>query len=70
LERAAAGEFSEELALALAASVVARDDLQLALAVLRGGEHQHARAIELAALVLKAAQLAAEAGRRAQGGEG
>jgi hypothetical protein len=45
-----------QLALQLAAAVLARGDVQAALAVLRGGEFLGARATELAEMVLRAEQ--------------
>jgi len=52
LQTAAAGEPSHALAIALAASVAARADVRLALAVLAGGPTIDACATELAELVL------------------
>lgn len=52
LRACAVGAPCGELAAALAESVLADQGARLAAEVLRGGEHVHARAIELAELVL------------------
>lgn len=52
LQAAARDEPANGLAIALAAAVAAAPELRLALAVLAGGPSAHARAIELAGIVL------------------
>lgn len=60
LETGLSGEPCAHLALQLAAAVMSGPLVQTALAVLAGGAHVHARATDLAALVLSAAATAAE----------
>lgn len=61
LRAAARGEPCGALAIALAEAVLRAPPIQLALAVLDGGLHAHARATELAELVLADAVAADDA---------
>jgi hypothetical protein len=54
LEAGARGEPCGHLALALAAAVLGDGAVQLAMSVLAGGSHVHARATELASRILHA----------------